>query len=67
MRLVILFLFCFVGLTNATDSYAQSAKVTMNVRNQTVEDVLRAIETVSYTHLDVYKRQASTSSTITGL
>ena len=42
MRLVILFLFCFVGLTNATDSYAQSAKVTMNVRNQTVEDVLRA-------------------------
>ena len=44
MRLVILFLFCFVGLTNATDSYAQSAKVTMNVRNQTVEDVLRAIE-----------------------
>ena len=27
MRLVILFLFCFVGLTNATDSYAQSAKV----------------------------------------
>ena len=44
MRLVILSLFCFVGLTNATDSYAQSAKVTMNVRNQTVEDVLRAIE-----------------------
>ena len=41
MRLVILFLFCFVGLTNATDSYAQSAKVTMNVRNKSDREANR--------------------------
>lgn len=44
MKLVVLFLLCFVGFSHATDSYAQSAKITMNLRNQTVEDVLKEIE-----------------------
>lgn len=44
MKLVILFLCCFVGFSNATNSYAQSTKITMTMSNQTVEDILKEIE-----------------------
>ena len=44
MRLLILFLVCSIGLTYAADSYAQKALISIDVRNQRVEDILKEIE-----------------------
>lgn len=44
MRLLILFLVCSVGLTYAADSYAQKAMISIDARNQRVEDILKEIE-----------------------
>ena len=47
MRLLVLFLVCSIGLTYAADSYAQKALISIDVRNQRVEDVLKEIEAQS--------------------
>ena len=44
MRLSILFLFCFLGIAQASESYAQKTKISIEVINQTVGDVLNEIE-----------------------
>jgi len=41
MRLLVLFLVCSIGLTYAADSYAQKALISIDVRNQRVEDILK--------------------------
>ena len=48
-------------MTYAAESYAQKTMISLEVRNETVGTVL---ETVSYTHLDVYKRQCVPNKTI---
>ena len=47
MRLLVLFLVCFSGLAHAVETYAQRATISINVRNQRVEDVLKEIESQS--------------------
>ena len=44
MRLLIVFMFCTIGLANATVSYAQKSTINLNVRNMDVEEVLKQIE-----------------------
>ena len=39
-----MFLVCSIGLTYAADSYAQKALISIDVRNQRVEDILKEIE-----------------------
>lgn len=63
MRLFILLLCCSCGLLHATVSYAQNAVVSIEVRNQTVAEVLKAIENQSdfgffynNKHIDVNRR-----------
>ena len=52
MRLSILFLFCFLGMAQASESYAQKTKISIEVINQTVGDVLNEIE--SQTDFDFF-------------
>ena len=52
MRLSILFLFCFLGIAQASESYAQKTKISIEVINQTVGDVLNEIE--SQTDFDFF-------------
>ena len=44
MRLLVLFLVCSIGLTYAADSYAQKALISIDVRNQRVEDILKKLK-----------------------
>ena len=44
MRLLVLFLVCSIGLSYAADSYAQKAMISIDARNQRVEDILKEIE-----------------------
>lgn len=44
MRLLILLLVCSVGLSYAADTYAQKTMISIDARNQRVEDVLKEIE-----------------------
>ena len=52
MRLSILFLFCFMGLAQASESYAQKTKISIEMANKTVGDVLEEIE--SQTDFDFF-------------
>ena len=47
MRLLVLFFVCSIGLSYAADSYAQKALISIDVRNQRVEDILKEIEAQS--------------------
>lgn len=47
MKLSVFLLLCSIGLVQAADSYAQKATVNLEMRNQTVKDVLDEIETQS--------------------
>lgn len=47
MRLLVLFLVYSIGLSYAADSYAQKAMISIDVRNQRVEDILKEIEAQS--------------------
>ena len=40
MKLSVFLLLCSIGLAQATDSYAQKATVNLEMRNQTVKEVL---------------------------
>ncbi|OCW93408.1 SusC/RagA family protein [Macellibacteroides sp. HH-ZS] len=44
MKLSVFFLLCSIGLAQAADSYAQKATVNLEMRNQTVKEVLDEIE-----------------------
>ena len=44
MRLSIVFLFCFLGLAQASESYAQKTKISIKLTNQTVGTILEEIE-----------------------
>ena len=44
MRLSVIMLFAFIGLTYASNSYSQSATLSLNVNNKTVQEVLDEIE-----------------------
>ena len=63
MRLLFVFIISSIGLVQATNSYAQKATVSLEVRNQTVKDVLNEIEDQSeFTfffnnrHIDLQRR-----------
>lgn len=47
MRLFVLFFICSIGLSYATDGYAQKAIISIDVHNGRVEDVLQEIEAQS--------------------
>lgn len=47
MKLFVLFLICSLGLAYASDSYAQTAIVNVEVQNKTVREVLKEIENQS--------------------
>ena len=57
MRLSILFLFCFMGLAQASESYAQKTKISIEMANKTVGDVLEEIE--SQTDFDFFFNNAT--------
>ena len=44
MKLFVFFLFCSLGLLNASELYSQTSNVSVKVDNKTVEEVLRSIE-----------------------
>ena len=44
MRLIAIMLFVCIRLAYASDSYSQSATLTLNVNNKTVQEVLDEIE-----------------------
>lgn len=63
MKLSIFLLLCSIGLAQATDSYAQKATVNLEMRNQTVKEVLDEIEDQSdfsfffnIKHVDLQRR-----------
>lgn len=63
MRLLVIFIITSISLVQATNSYAQKATVSLDVRNQTVKEVLDEIEDQSeFTfffnnrHLDLQRR-----------
>lgn len=63
MRLLVIFIISSIGLVQATNSYAQKVTVSLDVRNQTVKEVLDEIEDQSdFTfffnnrHLDLQRR-----------
>lgn len=63
MRLLFVFIISSIGLVQATNSYAQKTTVSLEVRNQTVKDVLNEIENQSeFTfffnnrHIDLQRR-----------
>ena len=44
MKLLLMLLVCSVGLTYASDGYAQRNSISLNVKNSTIEEVLHTIE-----------------------
>lgn len=47
MRLFLVFMICSISLLHASGSYAQTARISLNTKNQTVQDVLELIEAKS--------------------
>lgn len=47
MKLFILCLFCSIGMVQAVESYAQNARISLKVEEETVADVLKEIEETS--------------------
>ena len=54
-----LFIFVAVFLTVVMIAFAEKAALIMNVPSAAIDEAVSYIRTVSYTHLDVYKRQES--------
>ena len=68
MKLFVLFFICSLGLVYASDSYAQTAIVNVEVQNKTVREVLKEIENqsefgffFSNKHIDLNRRVSVTS------
>lgn len=64
MRLTAIMLFVSIGLAYATESYSQSATLTLNVNNKTVQDVLDEIEQQSEFHFFYNNKQVNTSRVV---
>lgn len=63
MKLFIFYLFCSIGMLQAVESYAQNARLSLNVEEETVANVLRQIEDASdfdffynNSHVDLNRR-----------
>lgn len=61
MRLSIVMLFLSVGLTFAENSYSQSTRLSLDVKNQTVQNVLDEIEKQSEFHFFYNNKQVNTN------
>lgn len=61
MRLTAIMLFVCIGLAYASESYSQSATLTLNVNNKTVQDVLDEIEKQSDFHFFYNNKQVNTN------
>lgn len=60
MRLSILMLFVSIGLVFAENSYSQSTLLSLNIKNQTVQNVLEEIEKQSDFHFFYNNKQINT-------
>ena len=63
MKLFIFYLFCSIGMLQAVETYAQNARLSLNVEEETVANVLRQIEDASdfdffynNSHVDLNRR-----------
>lgn len=61
MKLSFYMLFICIGLTYATESYSQSAVLSLNISNKTVQDVLDEIEKQSDFHFFYNNKQVNTT------
>lgn len=61
MRLSLIMLFVFAGLTCATNSYSQATLLNVDVNNKTVQEVLDEIEKQSEFHFFYNNKQVNTS------
>lgn len=64
MRLTAIMLFVCIGLAYASDSYSQSATLTLNVNNKTVQEVLDEIEKQSEFHFFYNNKQVNTNRVV---
>ena len=64
MKLTAIMLFVCIGLTFAAETYSQSATLTLNVNNKTVQDVLDEIEQQSEFHFFYNNKQVNTSRVV---
>lgn len=64
MRLTAIMLFVCFGLAYASESYSQSATLTLNVNNKTVQDVLDEIEKQSEFHFFYNNKQVNTNRVV---
>lgn len=65
MRLSVIMLFVFIGATYATESYSQSAKLSLNINNRTVQEVLDEIEKQSEFRFFYNNKQVNTARIVT--
>ena len=63
MKLFIFYLFCSIGMLQAVESYAQNARLSLNVEEETVANILQQIENASdfdffynNSHVDLNRR-----------
>ena len=59
MRITVIMLFVCFGLAYATESYSQSATLSLNVNNKTVQEVLDEIEKQSEFHFFYNKYESA--------
>ncbi len=64
MKLTAIMLFVCIGLTFAAETYSQSATLTLNVNNKTVQDVLDEIEQQSEFHFFYNNKQVNTNRVV---
>lgn len=64
MRLTAIMLFVCIGLAYASESYSQSATLTLNVNNKTVQEVLDEIEKQSEFHFFYNNKQVNTNRVV---
>lgn len=64
MRLIAIMLFVCIGLAYASDSYSQSATLTLNVNNKTVQEVLDEIEKQSEFRFFYNNKQVNTNRVV---
>lgn len=60
MRLTVFLLFLSFGMVHAADTYAQTANISLKMKNQTVQTVLDAIESQSEFHFFYNNKQIDT-------
>lgn len=65
MRLSVIMLFVFIGMTYATESYSQSATLNLNINSRTVQEVLDEIEKQSEFRFFYNNNQINTARVVT--